>query len=397
MATDTAQMPLQGIRIVDFTQVMLGPCCTQLLGDFGADVIKIERPGHGDLSRHSLPDADGIDNPVFISINRNKRSIELDVRSEEGREIVLSLIKDADVVVNNFRPGVMDRLGLRYKAVREVRPDVIYALATGFGSSGPYEHKGGQDVLAQAITGVMARRADPEQPLSVYPTAMADYSAGMHLAQGILLALIHRQRTGQGQQIEVSLYDSLLSAQMQEASMTMMRGTDLNWAARPLSGVFATADDALVLVGAFKQNPLRDVCKALDLADLSLDPDYDTAEKQFAKRPALQQVLRERFAQNTTEHWLAKLEEQDLLCGPVRTLADALEDPQTAYNDMLVEFEHPVAGTFRAVGAPIHLSTSPAQVSRAAPTLGQHTDEVLAELGMTHKRIAELRSKDVVR
>ena len=250
-------LPLDGVRVLDFSQVMMGPCCTQMLGDYGADVIKIERAEGGDLSRWSVgDDPDGGNNPVFASLNRNKRSVALNLKRAEDREIVLRLAETADVVVNNFRPGVMDRMGFGYEALRAVNPRIVYAVGTGYGLDGPNVHKGGQDVLAQAMSGVMHRRADPSLPLSVYPTALADYAAGMHLVQGILLALLQREKTGEGQQIAVSLFNSMLAMQMQEAAAWMMRGQDLNWAAMPLCGVFETTDGAIVMVGAFKKNPL---------------------------------------------------------------------------------------------------------------------------------------------
>ena len=273
-ATNGAPLPLEGVRVLDFTQVMMGPCCTQMLGDYGADVIKIERAGMGDLSRWSVgEDPDGGNNPVFASLNRNKRSLALDLKSESDREIVRRLVETADVVVNNFRPGVMERMGFGYEDLKRINPRIIWAMGSGYGSDGPYvrKGKGGQDVLAQAMTGAMHRRSGPEIPLSVYPTALADYAAGMHLVQGILLALLQRERTGEGQRISVSLYNSMLAMQMQEAAMHLMRGRELNWAAYPLSGVFETADGAIVMVGAFKENPLREICRALDLDDLSGD------------------------------------------------------------------------------------------------------------------------------
>ncbi len=181
-------LPLSGIRVIDFTQVMLGPVCTQMLGDYGADVIKIERKGAGDLSRGTFEPVAGRDNSVFCSLNRNKRSVVLDLKHPEHLAAVRALIADADVVVNNFRAGVMERIGLSYEECRRMNPRIIYALGTGFGETGPYSHKGGQDVLAQAMSGVMARKADEALPLSIYPTTFADYSAGMHLVQGILSA-----------------------------------------------------------------------------------------------------------------------------------------------------------------------------------------------------------------
>jgi formyl-CoA transferase len=389
-------LPLSGVTVVDFTQVMLGPCCTQVLGDYGADVIKIERPGAGDLSRTSIVDHLGQDNPVFLSLNRNKRSVALDVRSTEGRQVVYDLVRDADVVVNNFRPGVMQRLGFGYEDLLAVNPRIIWAFGSGFGSSGPYAHKGGQDVIAQAYSGVMRRKADPHHPLAIYATALADYSAGMHLVQGILLALLHRERTGTGQRVEVSLYNSMLAIQMQEATMALMRDRELNWAAMPLTGVFDTADSALVLVGAFKANPLRDICAALDLPDLSEQERFSDLPHLFDHRDEIQQILRERFAADTTEHWLARLEERDLLCAPVRGIAEALADPQTAHNGMVIEFDHPTGEKVRTVGSPISLSNVRAEVRHAPPLLGEHGRAVLAELGYTAQRIDELVAAGVV-
>ena len=378
-ACSATPLPLAGIRVLDFTQVMMGPCCTQMLGDYGADVIKIERPGLGELSRWSLgEDPDGGNNPVFSSLNRNKRSVALDMKSEDSRKAVLALTDTADVVVNNFRPGVMERMGLGYEALRARNPRIIYAVGTGYGTDGPYAGKGGQDVLAQAMSGVMHRRASPDLPLSIYPTALADYSAGMHLVQGILLALLQREKTGVGQCVSVSLYNSMLAMQMQEAAAWMMRGRELNWAAMPLAGVFETADGAIVMIGAFKENPLREICRALEIEDLSADPRYGTLEQQKAHRPELQAVFRERYATNSTAHWLQRLEEVDILCAPVKAMEEALDDPQTACNRMIVELPPTRGGPVRLIASPIDMSLAPFSVRRPPPRLGEHTDEVLA-------------------
>ena len=374
-------LPLDGVRVLDFTQVMMGPCCTQMLGDYGADVIKIERAGQGDISRWSVgDDPDGGNNPVFASLNRNKRSVALDLKSDADKAAVLRLVETADVVVNNFRPGVMERMGLGYDELRRINRRIVYAVGTGFGLDGPYVHKGGQDVLAQAMSGAMHRRADPALPLSIYPTTLADYAAGMHLVQGILLALLQRERTGEGQQVAVSLYSSMLAMQMQEAAMWMMRGRELNWAAMPLSGVFETTDGAIVMVGAFKENPLRDICRALGIDDLSADARYATLEQQQAHRPALQAIFRESFALNTTDRWLERLGEVDILCAPVKSLQAALDDPQTACNRLIVELAPTAGGPVRLVASPIDMSATPFEVRRAPPKLGEHTDEVLAEV-----------------
>ena len=313
-SSGNAPLPLEGVRVLDFTQVMLGPCCTQVLADYGADVIKVERVGLGDLSRWSVgKDPDGGNNPVFASLNRNKRSVALDLKTDAGRAAIRSLAARADVVVNNFRPGVMERMGLGHEDLKKINPRIISAVGTGFGLEGPYADKGGQDVLAQALSGAMHRREDNRQPLSIYPTALADYSAGMHLVQGVLLALMQREKTGEGQQVSVSLFSSMLAMQMQEAAMWMMRGKELNWAAMPLSGVYETTDGALVMIGAFKENPLRNICEALEMPDLSTQSKFATMEDQMEHRDELQKIFRERFATDSTSRWLERLDAVDIL------------------------------------------------------------------------------------
>lgn len=391
----TGPAPLEGLRVVDFTQVMMGPSATQTLGDMGADVIKVERAGAGDLSRLVVPADEGMPgNAIFCSLNRNKRSLSINLRSDEGKAVVQKLIASADVVVNNFRPGVMSRLGLDYETLSAANPRLIYAEGTGFGSSGPYEHKGGQDVLAQAMSGVMARKSDPKTPTTIYATTLCDYTAGMHMVQAILAALLQREKTGRGQRVEVSLYDSMLAMQMQEAAAWLNQGEDLNWGAMPLTGVFETADGALVLVGAFKENPLRDICAALEIEDLS--PTYPDLESQRRHRETIQTRFREAFKTNTTAHWLARLEEQDLLCAPVKTLAEALDDEQTAVNGMVVDCPLPGGRSMRVLGQPVHMSGAPLAIRQAPPGLGEHSAQILAELGYEPAEIARLKDGGVI-
>jgi len=374
-------LPLDGIRVIDFTQVMLGPSCTQVLADYGAEVIKIEKVKIGDLSRWSLgSDPDGLNNPVFCSLNRNKKSLALDLKEASARKTVQALLETADVVVNNFRPGVMERMGFGYEDLKKINPRLIYAVGTGFGLTGPYQHKGGQDVLAQAVSGVMRRKSDNSHPTSIYATPLADYSAGMHLVQGILLALLQRDKTGEGQQVAVSLYNSMIAMQMQEGTTHLMRQRDLNWGAFPLTGVFETTDSAIVMVGAFKPNPLRDICEALEIEDLSQYPQYKDFDAQMARRPELQAIFRENFAKNSTDHWIARLEGVDILCAPVRSLPEALKDEQTIINKMILEAGETAAGPIRLIGSPIDMSAAQVTVRISPPQLGQHNDEILASL-----------------
>ncbi len=378
--TNAAELPLAGIRIIDFTQVMMGPVATQVLADYGADVIKIERPGTGDLSRTSFPnDPAGLLGPVYCSLNRNKRSVVFDMRKPDDKAAVMRLLETADVVVNNFRAGVMERMGFGYEELAKRNPRLIYAVGTGFGLTGPYAHKGGQDVLAQAMSGVMARRSDASLPLSVHSTTFADYSAGMHLVQGVLLALLQRQKTSRGQRLSVSLLDSMLAAQTQEAASHLMRGREVNWGAMPLTGVFETSDGALVMVGAFKADPIGDIGKALDLPGLKEDERFRTHALQVENKAALQAIFRERFKSSTTAYWIGRLEGEDLLCAPVKSLAEALADEQTAINGMVIECDGPTERV-RVVGSPIHLEDAPVTIRIPPAGLGQHTAEVLAEI-----------------
>jgi len=394
--TANGGLPLDGMRILDFSQLILGPAASQTLGDYGADVIKIERPVEGDLNRIAFPyDPAGPDHPIYCCFNRNKRSIVIDLRSEKGREIVLKMVETADVVIHNFRAGVMERMGFGYDVLSRVNPRIILASGTGFGPVGPYAHKGGQDALAQAISGAMLRRPDPSQPIAIYSTTIADYTAAMHLLQAILLALLHRERTGKGQVVHVSLYDSMLAMQSPEAAMVLMRGREFNFAGLPVRGVFKTTDGNIVMVGGWDPNALRKVSAALEIADLSKEERFSSLELQLANRPALQEIFREHFAHHSTAHWLEVLDRHNILCAPVRSLAETLEDEQTAINGMVWR-KQGVKESIAVVGSPIHMSNAAASMRQPPPTLGQDGRTILSEFGFEMKDVDELVAAGVV-
>ncbi len=400
---------LDGIRVLDFTQVIFGPAATQVLADHGADVIKIERPGQGDLARAFGP-WQGEQSLPFASLNRNKRSLVLNLKDPAGLEIVHRLLEKTDVLVHNFRSGaVMEKLRLDYASLKEKYPRLVYAVGSGYGSKGPYveRSKGGHESMAQALSGVAAKFIGPGHAPQRLPYTVADFTGGMLLAQGVLLALLARERTGKGQCLETSLLDGMMSLQAWETTRLL----NAPWAdddgsggatdpkGNPLDGaVFKTADGFLMVTALFRPFDvlMQDLQDALGTEGLVGDLRFATLEEAKKNRTALREKLDPVFVQHSNEEWIARLEAHDILVAPIRTTAEALKDPQLEVNGMLIEVEHDKLGTMRHVGTPLRLAGTPAQTGRAAPLLGEDTEQVLREAGWSKEEVEALRKRGVV-
>lgn len=396
--TAAQALPLQGIRILDLTQVMFGPIATQVLGDFGAEIIKIEKPKGGDLSRgyDHFAKEDGGESAYFMAMNRNKRSLAIDLTKPQGLAIAKQIALRSDVLVHNFRPNVVERLGLDYDMLAKENPRLIHASGSGFGDSGPLAHKGGQDLLAQALSGIAFRNTDPSGQPQLFPTALGDYSAGMILAQGILLALFQRERTGVGQKVKVNLLDTLLAMQQQEVTQLLMRNQETNWLKQNPMWIFPTEDGHVVLVAAYRPNPISDLCHALAIDDITLQPSFANLAEQMKRRDELYAYLSKGFAKYTTQECLKRLDDADLLCAPVLSLGEATRHPQVMHNKTMIELDHPHHKAFETVGNVLRLSNVEDIAKRSPPMLGQHTEEILESLGYGADKREELRAAGIL-
>ena len=379
---------LSHIKVVDLTSHLSGPYCAMLLADQGADVIKVERKGEGDTLRATPPFLNGESAP-FMLWNRNKRSIELDLKDPADVEICKKLALNADVMIENYRPGVAARLGLDYETMHKLNPRLVYCSVSGFGQTGPYSPRGGFDLVAQAMSGLMAICGDEDGPPHRLPIAISDTSAGMFAAIGVLTALAGREQTGKGQQVDVSLFESAISKCVYEAAYyfaTDERPPKLGQQHRGSSPyqVFQTTDGWLVLGGA-QQNLWAKSCKVLDCEELMEDPRFITKADRVKNNKALVALLQERFSTDTTQAWFDKLDAEGIPAGPVQYHDQVFQDPHVLARDMVVEVDHPAAGRQRNIGTPVKLSDTPGGVRRPAPMLGEHTAEILAELGAQEK------------
>ena len=393
--------PLAGLKVVDLTHVMAGPTCTLMLADMGADVIKVEKVPHGDDTRHTAPPRIGDESAAFLMMNRNKRGMAIDLKTPGGAGVLRRLVQGADVLVENFGPGVMERLGFAYEDLRKDNPGLIYCSLSGFGRSGPYKHRRGFDLVAQAMSGIMSftgERADGPPVKCGAP--LSDITVGILAAMGILAAYAHRLKTGEGQCVDTSLFEAALVQTYWQSAIALATGIAPRamGSAHPLNAPYQAleASDGWIVVGGANQANWLRMLEALQAAELARDPRFATGAARMAHRAELTAELERRFRTRPAAAWLAALEDKGVPCGPVNDMLQALADPQTRAREMVVEVAHTSLGRVETLGLPVKFSRTPGKVDSGAPLYGEHTRSILREHGFDEAEIAALEREGAV-
>jgi crotonobetainyl-CoA:carnitine CoA-transferase CaiB-like acyl-CoA transferase len=392
--------PLAGLRVLELAQIMAGPTCGALLADLGADVIKVEKIQGGDDARgYREPRINGVSAP-FLILNRGKRGIALDLKRWKGRYVLLRMVRATDVLIENFRRGTMEKLGLSYEVLAAENPALIYCAITGFGRDGPFADKGGFDLVAQGFAGLMSITGEPGRPPVKTGNPVSDINAGILAAVGILAAYAHRQKTGRGQIVDTSLMEAALQQTYWHAASYFATGESPGplGSAHILTAPYQafTARDGWINIGGANQANWERIADVLGHPEWRADPRYATNTARMQNLPALVAAMNEVLAQKTRAEWLALLDEAGVPAGPVHSLGEALTHPQTIARGMVVDLVHPQAGPTKALGCPIHFSATPTRVERAAPLLGEHTRELLRECSYTDAEIDALATDGIV-
>ena len=396
----TAAGPLDGVTVLDLTRVLSGPYCTMMLADMGARVLKVEQPGRGDDTRAWGPPFQEGESAYFLSINRNKESVTLNLKHPDGRRVLDALIARADVLVENFRPGTLDRMGLGYREVSARRPDLVYCSISGFGQTGPRRSEPGYDAVLQGEGGLMSITGSDDGPGYRLGVAIADIASGMFAAYGVAVALLARHRTGRGQLVDVAMLDAVAALLTYQAGIYFATGTapprlgNRHPTITPYETLEAADGDLVVAAG--NDQLWRTFCGVIGLDALADDPRFRTNRDRVAARAELHALLVERLRTRPAAEWLAELKAAGVPCGAVRDLAEVYSDPQIIERAMVVASQHPVAGAIRQLGVPVKLGETPGAVRTPPPVLGQHTRDVLAELGFADSEIGRLQEAGAI-
>ena len=392
--------PLAGVKVLDLTQIMAGPMCTMLLADMGADVIKIERPGSGDDTRRMGSRYENGFAAGFLALNRNKRSIALDLRSDEGKGVLRRMVETADIVAENFRPGVMARLGLGYDELSQINPRLVYASISGFGGSGPYRNRGGFDLVAQGMSGLMSITGFPGGPPAKVGVPITDIGAGSFTAFGILAAYIHAQRTGQGQQVDASLLEAGIAFTVWESAEYFAIGEipgPLGSAHRVNAPYQALrTSDGYINIGAASQPTWEQFCRAIGQDALIEDPRYKESNDRKTREGELAALLEEIMVKHSTDYWMELLESAGVVAGPIYDMAQVYDNEQVLAREMKVTLQDDEMGELQNIGVPVKLSATPGSIRHRAPGLGEHTRAILLEHGYTTAEVDALVEVGVV-
>jgi len=392
----TSRGALSGVRVIELGMVMQVPLAGQMLGDYGADVIKVERLSPGEILRTLDPVANekGGISCYYAALCRNKRSLALDIKSEEGRDLLLRLIDSADVLLHNFRPGVMERLGLSFEDLEKRNPRLIYAVGYAFGATGPMAKMPGQDMLAQSYSGFAMSGVEESAVPQITNTPIIDYMTALSLTQGILAALVERSSSGRGQKIETSLLDVAFAAQVLEQSSIAMHSQRTSWVKQSMR--FKTTDGWLVVLTLFRDNPLRGLCAAFDVLDFSGQPKFATRDLQVKNIAEIEEYFRPLVAEFSTAECVERLSGQDILCSPINTLEQAAASPQIRNNGMVWSVPVSGYGDVALAGNPVKLSRTPPELRISPAELGAHASEILGEIGVGEEEFSSLRQQGVV-
>jgi crotonobetainyl-CoA:carnitine CoA-transferase CaiB-like acyl-CoA transferase len=396
----TASGPLKGVRVLDLTRVLAGPFCTMMLGDMGAEIIKVEEPGKGDDTR-SWPPFVGGEATYFMSVNRNKRSMTLNLKSPAAQDVFRRLVKKSDVIVENFRTGTMEKLGLGYRTLSKVNPRLVYCCISGFGESGPEAMRGGYDLIVQGESGLMDITGAADGPPYKVGTSVADLVSGMNAAHGIVLALYARATTRRGQKVEVSMLDGMAALLTYQAAVYFGTGArpGRRGNAHPSIVPYEVfkAADAYLTIGAANDSLWQRCCQALERPDLIHDPRFATVPRRVEQRDVLVPLLNEILGARSADEWLKRLEAAGVPAGRIKTVAEVCESEHLKARGMIVSLPHPKAGKVTAMGVPVKLHGTSGRARTAAPVLGQHTGTILRTLaGLTPAAIARLRADGAI-